>query len=125
VLYRFDCALRTAAVLGLVGAGGMGFQIELSLKMMEHGEVFTEILVLFARRGVRCRERTGGFGAFFVRAFPPDISAAAFERYVVAGRTDDRRLVFRNVRRFDSRGAARFWPPAVVRRRPLSTFCAR
>jgi phosphonate transport system permease protein len=46
-LYRFDCALRCSAVLGLVGAGGVGFQIELSIKMMEYGEVLTEILVLF------------------------------------------------------------------------------
>jgi phosphonate transport system permease protein len=45
--YRFDCALRSSAVLGLVGAGGLGFQLELSLKMMEYGEVATELCFLF------------------------------------------------------------------------------
>lgn len=49
--YRFDCALRSSAVLGLVGAGGLGFQLELSLKMMEYGEVATELLLLFGLVG--------------------------------------------------------------------------
>ena len=30
--YRFDCAIRAAAVLGIVGAGGIGFQIALSFQ---------------------------------------------------------------------------------------------
>lgn len=47
-LYRFDCALRASAVLGLVGAGGVGQQVELSLKMLAYDEVATEVLLLFA-----------------------------------------------------------------------------
>jgi phosphonate transport system permease protein len=46
-LYRFDCALRTSAVLGLVGAGGAGQEIELALKMLAYDEVATWILALF------------------------------------------------------------------------------
>lgn len=46
-LYRFDCALRASAVLGLVGAGGLGVQLELSLKMFAHDEVATMVLALF------------------------------------------------------------------------------
>jgi phosphonate transport system permease protein len=46
--YRFDCALRASAVLGLVGAGGVGQQVELSLKMLAYDEVATEVLLLFA-----------------------------------------------------------------------------
>ncbi len=46
--YRFDCALRASAVLGLVGAGGVGQQVELSLKMLAWDEVAAEVLVLFA-----------------------------------------------------------------------------
>lgn len=46
--YRFDCALRASAVLGLVGAGGVGQQLELSLRMLAYGEVATEVLLLFA-----------------------------------------------------------------------------
>ncbi len=40
-LYRFECAIRAAAVLGLVGAGGLGMQLELSFKMFAHDEVAT------------------------------------------------------------------------------------
>ncbi|MFY3743091.1 PhnE/PtxC family ABC transporter permease [Anaeromyxobacter sp. Red801] len=47
-LYRLDCALRASAVLGLVGAGGMGVQLELSLKMFAYDEVATLVLALFA-----------------------------------------------------------------------------
>ncbi|GEJ58550.1 phosphonate ABC transporter, permease protein PhnE [Anaeromyxobacter diazotrophicus] len=47
-LYRFDCALRASAVLGLVGAGGLGQQLELSLKMLRYDEVATWVLALFA-----------------------------------------------------------------------------
>jgi len=48
VLYRFDCALRTSAVLGLVGAGGLGAQLELSLKMLAYDEVAAMVLALLA-----------------------------------------------------------------------------
>jgi phosphonate transport system permease protein len=47
-LYRFDCALRASAVLGLVGAGGVGVQLELSLKMLAYDEAATIVLALFA-----------------------------------------------------------------------------
>jgi phosphonate transport system substrate-binding protein len=48
VLYRLDCALRASAVLGLVGAGGIGVQLELSLKMLAYDEVAAMILALLA-----------------------------------------------------------------------------
>jgi phosphonate transport system permease protein len=47
-LYRFDCALRASAVLGLVGAGGIGVQLELSLKMFAYDEAAAMVLALFA-----------------------------------------------------------------------------
>jgi phosphonate transport system permease protein len=47
-LYRFDCALRASAVLGLVGAGGIGQGVELSLKMLRYDEVASYVLALFA-----------------------------------------------------------------------------
>jgi phosphonate transport system permease protein len=46
-LYRLDCALRSSAVLGMVGAGGIGQEIELSLRMFEHDVVATLVLALF------------------------------------------------------------------------------
>lgn len=48
VLYRLDCALRASAVLGLVGAGGVGLQLELSLKMLAYDEVAAMVLALLA-----------------------------------------------------------------------------
>jgi len=50
-LYRFDCALRASAVLGLVGAGGLGVQLELSLKMFAYDEVAAMVIALFALVG--------------------------------------------------------------------------
>lgn len=44
-LYRWECAIRAAAVLGLVGAGGLGMQLELSFKMFAYDEVATILLV--------------------------------------------------------------------------------
>ena len=46
-LYRFDCAIRASAILGLVGAGGLGLQLELSLKMFAYDEVATQVIALF------------------------------------------------------------------------------
>jgi phosphonate transport system permease protein len=45
-LYRLDCALRASAVLGLVGAGGIGQQIDLSVRMFQYDEVATLVLTL-------------------------------------------------------------------------------
>ncbi|MDA1001615.1 MAG: phosphate/phosphonate ABC transporter permease [bacterium] len=47
-LYRWECAMRAAAILGFVGAGGLGQQIEISMRMFEHGQTATLILALFA-----------------------------------------------------------------------------
>ena len=45
-LYRWECAVRASAVLGFVGAGGLGQQIELSMRMFNFNEVITLVLVL-------------------------------------------------------------------------------
>lgn len=44
-LYRWECALRASVVMGFVGAGGLGQQVELSLRMLAGGEVSTLLLV--------------------------------------------------------------------------------
>jgi phosphonate transport system permease protein len=46
--YRFECALRSAAIMGFVGLGGLGFQIEIALDDLEYGAVGTYLLVLIA-----------------------------------------------------------------------------
>ena len=46
-LYRWECAVRASAILGLVGAGGLGQQIEISMRMFNFNEVFTILIILF------------------------------------------------------------------------------
>lgn len=47
-LYRWECALRASALMGFVGAGGIGQQIELSMRMFEYHEAVSMILIVFA-----------------------------------------------------------------------------
>ncbi len=46
-LYRWECAIRAAAILGFVGAGGLGQQIEISIRMFRYKEVVTLIIIIF------------------------------------------------------------------------------
>jgi phosphonate transport system permease protein len=45
-VYRWECAIRGSAVMGFVGAGGLGQRMDESTKMMAGGEVAT-ILIMF------------------------------------------------------------------------------
>jgi phosphonate transport system permease protein len=47
-LYAFECNVRAAAVLGLVGAGGLGQEIGLSLRLFEYGQVTTLLAATMA-----------------------------------------------------------------------------
>jgi len=44
-VYRWECAIRSSVVLGFVGAGGLGQQMDSSMKMFNGGEVATMLLV--------------------------------------------------------------------------------
>jgi phosphonate transport system permease protein len=44
-VYRWECAIRSSAVLGFVGAGGLGQQLDNSMKMFKGGEVATLLAV--------------------------------------------------------------------------------
>jgi phosphonate transport system permease protein len=46
-LYRWECAVRASAILGLVGAGGLGQQLEISMRMFNFNEVVTILAILF------------------------------------------------------------------------------
>ncbi|WP_236170687.1 phosphonate ABC transporter, permease protein PhnE [Pseudomonas pseudonitroreducens] len=46
VLYRFEVNLRSATVLGMVGAGGLGFELVSSLKLFKYPETAACILVI-------------------------------------------------------------------------------
>ena len=47
-VYRWECAIRSSVVLGFVGAGGLGQQMDNSMKMFNGGEVATMLLVFVA-----------------------------------------------------------------------------
>jgi phosphonate transport system permease protein len=44
-VYRWECAIRSSAVLGFVGAGGLGQMMDSSMKMFNGSEVATMLLV--------------------------------------------------------------------------------
>lgn len=47
-LYRWECAIRSSAVLGFVGAGGLGQMMDASMKMFNGAEVATMLMVFMA-----------------------------------------------------------------------------
>ena len=44
-VYRWECAIRSSAVLGFVGAGGLGQEMDNAMKMFNGGEVSTMLIV--------------------------------------------------------------------------------
>lgn len=49
LLYQLECNVRTATVLGIVGAGGLGQSIDLSLRLFDYprlGTLVVTVLVL-------------------------------------------------------------------------------
>ena len=47
-VYRWECAIRSSVVLGFVGAGGLGQQMDSAMKMFNGGEVATLLAVFVA-----------------------------------------------------------------------------
>ncbi|TWI53380.1 phosphonate transport system permease protein [Pseudomonas duriflava] len=47
-VYRWECAIRASVVMGFVGAGGLGQQVDLSLRMFAGGEVSSLLLTFLA-----------------------------------------------------------------------------
>ncbi|NET34807.1 MAG: ABC transporter permease subunit [Cyanothece sp. SIO1E1] len=50
--YRFECSIRSATVLGIIGAGGLGYQILLSLQSLRYEQLWTLFYALFVLNGV-------------------------------------------------------------------------
>lgn len=49
--YRFECSIRSAAVLGIIGAGGLGYQILLSLQSLRYEQMWTLLIALVVLSG--------------------------------------------------------------------------
>ena len=45
-LFRFECALRSASILGVVGAGGIGAEIDLSIRYFKYDKLATALLAV-------------------------------------------------------------------------------
>lgn len=64
--YRFECSIRSATVLGVIGAGGLGYQILLSLQSLRYGEFLPLLVALMVLSGTtdwwssRLRDALGG-----------------------------------------------------------------
>lgn len=50
--YRFECSIRSAAVLGIIGAGGLGYEILLSLQSLRYQQLWTFFYALFILNGI-------------------------------------------------------------------------
>jgi phosphonate transport system permease protein len=46
VLYRLEANIRISAVLGMIGAGGIGFELMTSMKMFEYGDTAACVMVI-------------------------------------------------------------------------------
>jgi len=49
--YRLECAIRSAAILGIAGVGGLGFQLDLSFESLRYAEIWTLIAALMLLSG--------------------------------------------------------------------------
>jgi len=64
--YRLECSIRAAAVLGIIGAGGLGYEIFLSLQSLRYEQMWTLFFALFLLSGLTdfwsglLRRRLGG-----------------------------------------------------------------
>ena len=58
-IYRWECAIRSSVVLGFVGAGGLGQQLDGAMKMFNGGEVLTLLLVFVGLGAVADRISAG------------------------------------------------------------------
>ncbi|KIY21292.1 MULTISPECIES: PhnE/PtxC family ABC transporter permease [Mesobacillus] len=45
-MYRFECAVRSSAIMSFVGIGGLGYQIQLSLDDLQYNQVWTFVFFL-------------------------------------------------------------------------------
>ena len=76
-LYNFECAVRAAAVLGFVGAGGIGYEINLSMRLFSYGQVLTLILAF-----VVLLTGTDALSRYIRRRLHAEVSHASPVRYL-------------------------------------------
>jgi phosphonate transport system permease protein len=45
-MYRLECGIRSSSVMGFIGLGGLGYQIQLALDDLAYNEVWTYLYLL-------------------------------------------------------------------------------
>lgn len=66
--YRLECSIRSSTVLGLIGAGGLGYELLLSMQSLRYNQMWTLLYALFILNGVTdywsglLRQRLGAVG---------------------------------------------------------------
>ncbi|MEH7072695.1 PhnE/PtxC family ABC transporter permease [Neobacillus drentensis] len=72
-MYRFECAIRSSAIMSFIGLGGLGYQIQLSLADLNYDQVWSYVYFLialvllvdiwsnFVRKGLTEQKRRKGF----------------------------------------------------------------
>ena len=46
IMYRWEYNFRQSTIMGIVGAGGIGFELILSLRLMNYQEVFAILIII-------------------------------------------------------------------------------
>ncbi|NHC41267.1 ABC transporter permease subunit [Bacillus sp. MM2020_1] len=74
-MYRFECAIRSSAIMSFIGLGGLGYQIQLSLADLKYDQVWAYVFFLIAlvllvdiwsnyvRKGLTEQKRRNGFSS--------------------------------------------------------------
>lgn len=72
-MYRFECAIRSSAIMSFIGLGGLGYQIQLALQDLKYDRVWSFVFFLiglvifvdlwsnFVRRALTERKKQRGF----------------------------------------------------------------
>jgi len=112
--YRLECSIRSAVILGLIGAGGLGFELNLTFQSLRYGEMWTLIYALVVISalsdmwGAGLRRRTSGRRIRYSVAGGALLVLGSF----VHLHPDLGRLFTGQTRRLFGDLAAASWPPA-------------
>lgn len=112
--YRLECSIRSAVILGMIGAGGLGLELNLAFQSLRYREMWTLIYALVAISaladlwGASLRRRGSATGVRYSLATGAALVVAAF----VHLRPDLGRLFAARTRDLLAGIAGSAWPPA-------------
>jgi phosphonate transport system permease protein len=90
-LYSLECCVRASAVLGFIGAGGIGYEISLSMRLFDYGQVMTLIVSL-----IMLVAATDAVSRFLRRRLHANAPAGSFAHQSTRGVRGFRRRLMRH-----------------------------